>query len=77
MMGALSDEQQGKQEERKTMNSAKKVAMILGSDSDLPVAKKAAAVLKEDMTSAAGRPDLYLLSLPPAALPLGVSSAAA
>ena len=47
MMEALSDEQQGKQEERKTMNSAKKVAMILGSDSDLPVAKKAAAVLKE------------------------------
>ena len=46
-MEALSDEQQGKQEERKTMNSAKKVAMILGSDSDLPVAKKAAAVLKE------------------------------
>ena len=29
------------------MSSPKKVAIILGSDSDLPVAKKTAAVLKE------------------------------
>ena len=35
------------QEERRPMSSPKKVAMILGSDSDLPVARKAAAVLKE------------------------------
>ena len=47
MMGTLPKEQQGGQEERKSMNSAKKVAIILGSDSDLPVAKKAAATLKE------------------------------
>lgn len=47
MMGTLPKEQQSGQEERKSMNSAKKVAIILGSDSDLPVAKKAAAVLKE------------------------------
>ena len=47
MMGTLPKEQQGGPEDRKSMTSAKKVAIILGSDSDLLVAKKAAATLKE------------------------------